>query len=249
MKPNTEKRVVLVTGASRGIGEAIARALAAQGRHVVLVARDAGKLESVRGQIEGAGGSASVRACDFADGKAVAETVQSVADEFGRLDILVNNAGITRDGLILRMSDEQFDEVLNVNLRSAFIACRVAAKAMLRGKWGRIINISSVAGLVGNPGQCNYAASKAGLIGLTKSIGKELAGKSITANAVAPGFIETDMTAGLPEAVKEGARGVIPQKRFGQSAEVAAAVAFFASEEAGYCTGQVLAVDGGMTMC
>ena len=245
----TEKRVAVVTGASRGIGEAIAHALAAQGRHVVLVARSADKLESVRTAIQAAGGSASVRGCDFADGAAVGEAMQHIADEQGRLDILVNNAGITRDGLILRMSDEQFDEVMNVNLRSAFIACRVAARSMLRGKWGRIINIASVAGLVGNPGQANYAASKAGLIGLTKSLGKELAGKNITANAVAPGFIETDMTTVLPDSLKEGAKQVIPQKRFGQSAEVAAAVAFFASEGAGYCTGQVLAVDGGMTMC
>jgi len=249
MSELNNQRVAVVTGASRGIGEAIARGLARQGRHVVLVARSAEKLESVRQAIEADGGRASARSCDFADGQAVAQTIEAIADEYGRLDILVNNAGITRDGLVLRMSDEQFDAVINVNLRSAFIACRVAAKSMLRGKWGRIINISSVAGLVGNAGQANYAASKAGLIGLTKSLGKELAGKNITANVVAPGFIETDMTSGLPEAVKEGARAVTPLKRFGQAGEIAAAVAYFASEEAGYTTGQVLAVDGGMTMC
>ncbi len=243
------KRVAVVTGASRGIGEAIARALARQGRHVVLVARSADKLESVRQAIEAAGGSATARSCDMADGKAVSEAIEAIADEYGRLDILVNNAGITRDGLVLRMSDEQFDEVLNVNLRSAFIACRTAAKSMLRGKWGRIINIASVAGLVGNAGQANYAASKAGLVGLTKSLAKELAGKNITANIVAPGFIETDMTSTLPDAIKEGAKAITPLKRFGQPQEIASAVAYFASEEASYTTGQVLAVDGGMTMC
>lgn len=244
-----QKRVAVVTGASRGIGEAIAKALAKQGRHVVLVARSADKLEAVKQQIESEGGSAAVKACDFADGAAVASVIEAIADEYGRLDILVNNAGVTRDGLVLRMSDQQFDEVININLRSAFIACRTAAKSMLRGKWGRIINISSVAGLVGNAGQANYAASKAGLIGLTKSLGKELGGKNITANIVAPGFIETDMTSVLPDAIKEGAKSVTPLRRFGQAHEIASAVAYFASEEAGYTTGQTLAVDGGMTMC
>ncbi|MFA7235307.1 MAG: 3-oxoacyl-[acyl-carrier-protein] reductase [Phycisphaeraceae bacterium] len=251
MTPTTEKRVAIVTGASRGIGQAIALALAAQGRHVVLVARDLAKLDAVKQRIEsasGGGGTATVKTCDIGDGAALTAMIESVAEEFGRLDILVNNAGITRDTLILRMSDEQFDEVIRVNLRSAFIACRAAAKPMLRGKWGRIINISSVSGLVGNAGQCNYAASKAGLLGLTKSIAKELAGKNITANVVAPGFIETDMTEGLPEAIKEGVRMFTPLKRMGTAAEVASAVAYLAGEEAGYVTGQVLAVDGGMTM-
>ncbi|MHB1156482.1 MAG: 3-oxoacyl-[acyl-carrier-protein] reductase [Phycisphaerales bacterium] len=253
MTQTTEKRVAVVTGASRGIGRAIALALAAQGRHVVLVARDQAKLEAVKQQIESApgsagGGTAAVKTCDIGDGAALTAMIEAVAEEFGRLDILVNNAGITRDTLILRMSDEQFDEVIRVNLRSAFIACRAAAKPMMRGKWGRIINISSVSGLVGNAGQCNYAASKAGLLGLTKSIAKELAGKNITANVVAPGFIETDMTEGLPEAIKEGAKTFTPLKRMGTAAEVASAVAYLASEEASYVTGQVLAVDGGMTM-
>lgn len=248
MTPTTEKRVAVVTGASRGIGRAIALALAAQGRHVVLVARDLAKLEAVKQQIESVGGTAAVKTCDIGDGAALTAMIEAVADEFGRLDILVNNAGITRDTLILRMSDEQFDEVIRVNLRSAFIACRAAAKPMLRGKWGRIINISSVSGLVGNAGQCNYAASKAGLLGLTKSIAKELAGKNITANVVAPGFIETDMTEGLPEAIKEGVKTFTPLKRMGTAAEVASAAAYLASEEASYVTGQVLAVDGGMTM-
>lgn len=248
MTPTMEKRVAVVTGASRGIGRAIALALAAQGRHVVLVARDLAKLEAVKQQIESVGGTAAVKTCDIGDGTALTAMIEAVAEEFGRLDILVNNAGITRDTLILRMSDEQFDEVIRVNLRSAFIACRAAAKPMLRGKWGRIINISSVSGLVGNAGQCNYAASKAGLLGLTKSIAKELAGKNITANVVAPGFIETDMTEGLPEAIKEGVKTFTPLKRMGTAAEVASAAAYLASEEASYVTGQVLAVDGGMTM-
>jgi 3-oxoacyl-[acyl-carrier protein] reductase len=248
MSESNEKRVAIVTGASRGIGAAVAGGLASAGHHVVLVARSQDKLEAVRQQIESDGGSAEVRPCDLADGQAIADLVEAVAEDHKRLDILVNNAGITRDTLVLRMSDEQWDEVINVNLRSVFFACRAAARPMMRGKWGRIINISSVSGLVGNAGQCNYAASKAGVIGLTKSLAKELAGKAITANCVAPGFVETDMTDVLPDAVKQGARELTPVRRFGQPAEIAAAVVYLASEAAGFTTGQVLAVDGGMTM-
>lgn len=248
MSEKNEKRVAIVTGASRGIGEAIARALAVQDRHVVLVARSADKLEAVKAAIEADGGSASVKTCDVSDPASIESMIESVFEEQGRLDILVNNAGITRDTLILRMNDEMFDEVIQTNLKSAFVACRAAAKPMVRGKWGRIVNISSVAGLVGNPGQANYAASKAGLLGLTKSLAKELAGKNITANVVAPGFVETDMTADLPAAVKDGVKTFTPLKRMGTSEEIAAAVAYFASEAASYTTGQVLAVDGGMTM-
>ena len=248
MTESNEKRVAVVTGASRGIGEAIAKALAEQGRHVVLVARNEEKLSAVKAEIEASGASASVKTCDVSDPASITAMIEAVADEFGRLDILVNNAGITRDTLLLRMTDEQFDEVINTNLKSAFVACRTAAKPMMRGKWGRIINISSVAGIVGNAGQANYAASKAGLIGLTKSIAKELAGKNITANVVAPGFVETDMTEGLPDAVKEGVKTFTPLKRMGRSEEIAGAVAYFASEQASYTTGQTLAVDGGMTM-
>lgn len=244
-----EKRVAIVTGASRGIGAGIARSLGEQGRHVVLVARNAELLEAVKGEIEAAGGSASVKTCDMSDATAVTAMVESVAEEFGRLDILVNNAGITRDGLVLRMTDEQFDEVIATNLRSVFAACRAAARPMMRGKWGRIINIGSVSGLVGNSGQANYAAAKAGVVGLTKSLAKELSGKNITANVVAPGFIETDMTDVLPDMIKDGVKAVTPLKRFGQVDEVAGAVAYFSSESASYTTGQTLAVDGGMTMC
>ncbi|MBI1375064.1 MAG: 3-oxoacyl-[acyl-carrier-protein] reductase [Phycisphaera sp.] len=249
MAEKTEKRVAVVTGASRGIGAEIAKSLAAQGRHVVLVARNLEKLDAVKAEIEADGGSAESRTCDIADGAAVAAMIDGVFDDHGRLDILVNNAGITRDNLSMRMSDEEFDDVINTNLRSAFVACRAAARPMMRGKWGRIINISSVAGLVGNPGQVNYAASKAGLVGMTKSLAKELAGKNITANVVAPGFIETDMTDVLPDAIKEGVKTFTPLKRMGQAVEIASAVAYFASEGSSYTTGQVLAVDGGMTMC
>ncbi len=248
MNNPTENRIAIVTGASRGIGAAIALALGKQGRHVVLMARDEAKLNEVAGQITAAGGKASVRTCDVSDHAGLAAAIEAIADEHKRLDILVNNAGITRDNLMLRMSDDEFDSVINTNLRSVFVTCRAALRPMMRGKWGRIINVGSVSGLVGNVGQANYAAAKAGLGGLTKSIAKEMAAKNITANVVAPGFIETDMTSGLPQAVKDMAVSHTPLKRFGQPAEIAAAVAFLASDEAGDITGQTLAVDGGMTM-
>jgi 3-oxoacyl-[acyl-carrier protein] reductase len=248
MAETTDKRIAVVTGASRGIGAAIAQALAKQGRHVILMARNADKLAEVQKAIEAAGGTASCAACDIADGKALAGAIEQIADTHKRLDILVNNAGITRDNLLLRMSDEEFDQVINTNLRAVFVACRAALRPMMRGKWGRIINISSTSGLVGNAGQANYAAAKAGLVGFTKTIAREMGGKNITANVVAPGFIETDMTSGLPQQIKDLAIDHTPLKRMGQGAEIASAVAYFASEEAGFTTGQVLAVDGGMTM-
>ncbi len=241
-----ESRVAIVTGASRGIGRSIAERLAADGRLVVLVSRSADALDQVRQAIEQAGGSAEVRPCDIGDSEALSGMIEAVASTHGRLDILVNNAGITRDGLILRMSDADFDDVINVNLRSAFVACRSAARPMMRGRFGRIINIGSVTGLVGNAGQANYAAAKAGLAGLTKTLAKELGSKGITANLVAPGFIETNMLDNLPPAAKDQIAKTVPVRRLGRPQEIAHVVSFLASDLAGYMTGQVLVVDGGL---
>jgi 3-oxoacyl-[acyl-carrier protein] reductase len=241
-------QVAIVTGASRGIGRAIASHLAKDGRHVVLLSRTAAALEEVRDAIVKGGGKAEIRACDVADGNALAETIEEVATTLGRLDILVNNAGMTKDGLLLRMSDADFDDVINTNLRSTFVACRAAARPMMRGRYGRIVNIGSVTGLTGNSGQSNYAAAKAGLVGLTKSIARELGSKGITANVVAPGFVETVMTAPLPQALKDELLKNIPARRFGTPEEIANVVAFVASEQAVYMTGQVLVVDGGLAM-
>jgi 3-oxoacyl-[acyl-carrier protein] reductase len=243
-----EKRVAFVTGGSRGIGAAIVQRLAKDGFRVIAVARSLDKLEAICNQINAEGGSAEPLAVDIADAKALAAAVEKVADTHGRLDVLVNNAGITRDGLILRMDDEDFDAVIDTNLKSAFVTIRTAARPMMRAKGGRIINISSVAGVAGNAGQTNYAASKAGLIGLSKSVAKELAGKNITCNVVAPGFISTDMTDSLSDQIKDRVKEVIPLRRFGQPQEIASVVSFLAGPDSTYVTGQVIVVDGGMVM-
>jgi 3-oxoacyl-[acyl-carrier protein] reductase len=210
------------------------------------VSRSAALLDESRKAITDAGGAAEVHACDVTDGEALAAVVEAVASTHGRLDILVNNAGITRDGLLLRMSDEDFDEVIRVNLRPAFIASRAAARPMMRGRFGRIVNIGSVTGLMGNAGQANYAAAKAGLVGFTKTLARELGSKGITANVVAPGFVETAMMERLPQKLKDDVLKTLPVRRFGRPEEIAHAVSFVASDLAGYLTGQVLVVDGGM---
>ena len=243
-----DKRVAIVTGASRGIGRAIAKRLARDGRHVVAVARNAEQLKSLEAEIAADGGSCEHRTCDMADGQAVQRMVEEVTEKHGRLDVLVNNAGITKDGLLMRMSDEDFDVVMNVNLRSVFIACRAAARPMIRGKFGRIVNIGSVSGVEGNKGQANYSAAKAGLIGLSKSVAKELGSKGVTANVVAPGFVETDMTAFLGPEDKKKVSEHITVGRLGVPEDIAAAVSYLASDDAGYITGQVLVVDGGLPM-
>ena len=233
-------KVALVTGASRGIGKAIACKLARAG------AKE--KAEAVKSEIEAAGGQAEVYQCDVSDYTACETFIQTVIKEEGSLDILVNNAGITKDGLLMKMSEEDFDKVLDTNLKGAFNTIRFASRQMLRQKGGRIINMSSVVGVSGNAGQANYAASKAGVIGLTKAAARELASRGITVNAIAPGFIETDMTDVLSDKVKEASEAQIPLGHFGKPEDVAAAAAFLASEEARYITGQVLHVDGGMVM-
>lgn len=244
-----EGKVALVTGGARGIGRAIALALAEGGATVVVNyngSRD--KAMDLKQEIESKGGRAEIYQCNVSDFAKCEELIQGIVKQFGSLDILVNNAGITKDGLLMKMSEDDFDKVIDVNLKGAFNTIRFASRQMLKQKSGRIINMSSVVGVAGNPGQANYASSKAGVIGLTKASAKELASRGITVNAIAPGFIETDMTDALPEKVKEAAVSQIPLGRFGKVEDVAKLAAFLASEAAGYITGQVIHVDGGMVM-
>ena len=244
------ERRALVTGGSRGIGRAVCLALAQQGMSVAVnyAGRQEAAEEVVRECLRRGAPQAFAIQADVADPQQVRALVKTVTERLGGVDVLVNNAGITRDGLLLRMSEADFDAVLNTNLKGAFLCMQAVARPMMKQRWGRIVNLSSVVGLRGNAGQANYAASKAGLIGLTKSVAKELAGRGVTANCVAPGFIETDMTAALPESVRTALLGQIPLGRLGAAEEVAAAVAFFASEQAAYITGQLLCIDGGMAM-
>ncbi len=241
-------RIAFITGASRGIGRACALALADAGARVALAARNLAQLEELAGQVRAGGGDAFPVAIDMLDAESLREAFARTAKEFGPIAILVNNAGITKDGLALRMKREDWDNVLATNLTGAFLAIQQVLPAMMRERWGRIINISSVVGEMGNPGQANYVASKAGLIGLTKAIAQEMGSRNITVNAVAPGFIETDMTGKLSAELKENMLGHIPLKRIGKPEDVAAAVRFLASEEASYITGHVLDVNGGLYM-
>lgn len=242
-------KIAVVTGASRGIGKAIAMKFAQLGATVVINYNgSAQKAEEVKQSIIADGGRAVIKQCNVADYDACEAFIKEVIDQFGRIDILVNNAGITKDGLIMQMSEEDFTNVVDVNLKGTFHCIRFASRQMMKQRSGRIINMSSVVGISGNAGQINYAASKAGVIGMTKSAAKELASRGITVNAIAPGYIETDMTNVLSDKVKEETMKQIPLGRLGQTGDIAAAAAFLASDEAGYITGQVLAVDGGMAI-
>jgi 3-oxoacyl-[acyl-carrier protein] reductase len=239
-------QVALVTGGSQGLGRAIAETIAAAGATTALVARSVDKLETVAAAIRAAGGAAEPFPCDVSRGESVQQVVEAVVEKFGRLDILVNNAGITRDTLLPRMGDEEWDAVLATNLRAPFLFMRAASRPMMQQRYGRIINVASVSGLIGNPGQANYSASKAGLVGLTKTVAKELAGRKITVNAVAPGFVASDMTAALGPALLDEVKKRVPAKRLGEAWEIAEAVLFLAAPSSGYITAQTLVVDGGL---
>ena len=246
---NFTGKTAIVTGGSRGIGRAVCLELAAGGANVVFcyAGNDAAAHKTAQ-DVEAAGGRALALRCDVSDAAQVDALVSAAGERFGRIDILVNNAGITRDNLLLRMSEAEFDMVVAANLKGAVLCMKAVSKRMLKQRCGRIVNLSSVVGLRGNAGQVNYAASKAGIIGMTKSLAKELASRGVTVNAVAPGFIETDMTAALSESARSAAQGSIPMGRLGTPEDVAKAVAFLAGDDAAYITGQVLAVDGGMAM-
>ena len=243
-----EGRVALVTGASRGIGEAIAKRLGAEGATVLAAARSADALARVVGEIEAAGGRASAVALDLADSASIDSAVKGALAAHGEIGVLVNNAGVTEDNLVLRMNRESWDRVLATNLTGVFLLTQAVVKSMVRKRYGRIVNVTSVVGLMGNAGQANYAASKAGLVGLTKSVARELASRNITCNAVAPGFIATAMTEKMTDAARQALSAQIPLERLGAPDDVAAAVAFLASDEASYVTGTVVNVSGGLYM-
>jgi len=249
MQINLENKVALVTGASRGIGRACAVALAHSSAQVVINYRGQQQAaDEVVDQITQQGGKAIAVQADISQAADVEQLVKTTTDTFGRIDILINNAGITRDNLLLRMKEGEWDDVIGTNLRGTFLLTKAVLRPMTKARWGRIVSISSVVGLTGNAGQANYAAAKAGLIGFTKSVAREMASRNITANVVAPGFVDTDITKDLSDTIKTTAVGAIPAGRFGQPDDVAAAVVFLASDHAAYITGQTLAVDGGMTM-
>lgn len=245
---NLENKVAIVTGASRGIGKVIAEDIAKAGATVVCVSRSQSDIDNVANSINGNAGSAIAIACDISNGKQYQELAKSVIEKFGSIDILVNNAGVTKDGLIMRMSEDDWDIVINTNLKGAFNGTKAVTRHMMKQRSGRIINISSVVGLIGNAGQANYAASKAGLIGLTKATAKELASRGITANCIAPGYIETDMTKQLSDKIRDALIQQIPLGRIGQAKDIASIVCFLASDDASYITGQTFTVDGGMVM-
>lgn len=240
-------KTAIVTGASRGIGKAIALRLAASGAKVACVARSADKLQETVDEITAAGGQAEVHTCDVSDSDSVSKLIEGLAEKWGSLDIVVNNAGITKDGLIPRMSDEDWDAVIATNLRSVFLFTRAASLVMMRKRNGRIINISSVSGLMGNAGQANYSASKAGVIGFTRTVAQELASRKVTVNAVCPGFIASEMTQAMGATLDEFVKTRIPAKRLGEADEVADAVLYLASDSAAYITGEVITIDGGLT--
>jgi 3-oxoacyl-[acyl-carrier protein] reductase len=242
-------RVAIVTGGGRGIGQGVAVRLAEEGANVAILYRfNDAAAEKAAEAVRAAGVECEIFKGDVASPENVQAIFKGVGDAFGRVDILVNNAGITRDNIMMRMKEDEFDDVLRTNLGGTYLCTRAALRPMVRARWGRIVNLSSVVGLVGNAGQANYAASKAGIIGFTKSVAREVAQRGITANAVAPGYVETELTGSLPEKVKDQIREQIPMGRFGEAEEVAEVVAFLAGEGAGYLTGQTIAVDGGMTM-
>lgn len=244
----SDKKLAVVTGAARGIGRAVVLELLKQGRIVAGIDIIEDQLKELEQVVKENGFTCITRCADITDTEKFTKILDDLAEEHGGISILVNNAGITRDNLLIRMTDDEFDKVIDVNLKAAFVATRTVARGMMRNKFGRIISLSSVSGIIGNAGQTNYSASKAGLIGMTKTVARELAKKNITANCIAPGFIETEMTKKLPDIVKNAAKEMIPMRKMGSVMDIAKAIAFLASDDAGYITGQVLCIDGGMAM-